>query len=60
MKLRFKIGTHSAIVHEVEVVPAVGDKIQLPYPTGGVHSALITEIDFQQTLASSLFIGEWM
>ena len=60
MVLRFKIGTHPVFTHDVPVIPAVGSRIDLPYPTGGVFDVKIDRIQFTETgrVSDALFFGE--
>jgi len=59
MILQFKIGTHALIRHEVKDYPIVGDRIKLPFPTGGEYNVRITSIDFNPDISKSIFRGEW-
>jgi hypothetical protein len=58
--LQFKIGTQPLMRHEVKDYPMVGDRLYLPYPTGGIYPVIITEIDFNTDITKSIFRGEWM
>lgn len=51
---RFKIGTHSVFSKLLASPPVIGEHILLPFPTGGIYSALITEF------SNDVYFGEWL
>jgi hypothetical protein len=59
MLLQFKIGTHPLIRYDIDVYPVIGEKVKLPFPSGGIYNALITSIDIKPDLRDCIFRGEW-
>jgi hypothetical protein len=46
--------------HEVKDYPMVGERLDLPFPTGGVYPVKIISIDFNSDITKSIFRGDWM
>lgn len=60
MILQFKLGTGPLSRHEVAEVPKLGDRIMLPYPSGGTYAVTIDYIYEGPTVEQSIFYGAWI
>jgi len=60
MILQFKLGTGPLSRHEVDSLPNIGDRILLPYPSGGMCPVIIDDIFRGNTLEECIFFGAWM
>jgi hypothetical protein len=60
MILQFKLGTGPLSRHDVKEVPKIGDRIMLPYPSGGTYSVTIDDIYEGPTPAQNIYYGAWI